>query len=35
MPKSIYFGLKVVPFIGLYLESYKVIPKRNYLGAYG
>ena len=20
---------------GLYLESYKVIPKRNYLGAYG
>ena len=22
-------------FYGLYLESYKVIPKRNYLGAYG
>ena len=25
---------QVVPFRGLYLESYKVIPKRNYLGAY-
>ena len=23
-----------VPFCGLYLESYKVIPERNYLGAY-
>ena len=22
-------------FYGLYLESYKVIPRRNYLGAYG
>ena len=28
-------GSKVVPFYGSYLESYKVIPKRNYLGAYG
>ena len=28
-------GSLVVPFCGLYLESYKVIPKRNYLGAYG
>ena len=25
----------VFPFCGLYLESYKVIPKRNYLGACG
>ena len=25
----------VVPFWGSYLESYKVIPKRNYYGAYG
>ena len=22
-------------YYGVYLESYKVIPKRNYLGAYG
>ena len=28
-------GPSVVPFCGLYLKSYKVIPKRNYLGAYG
>ena len=28
-------GPQVVPYYGLYLESYKVIPKRNYLGAYG
>ena len=28
-------GSEVVPFYGLYLESYKAIPKRNYLGAYG
>ena len=28
-------GPEVVLFYGLYLESYKVIPKRNYLGAYG
>ena len=27
-------GSKVVPFCGLYLESYKVTPKRNYFGAY-
>ena len=28
-------GPQVVPFYGFYfLESYKVIPKRNYLGAY-
>ena len=26
---------KVVPFGGSYLEFYKVIPKRNYFGAYG
>ena len=25
----------LVPFYALYLESCKVIPKRNYLGAYG
>ena len=25
----------IVPFYGLYLESYELIPKRNYLGAYG
>ena len=28
-------GSGVVPFCGLYLGSYKVIPKRNYYGAYG
>ena len=28
-------GPSVVLFYGLYLESYKVIPKRFYLGAYG
>ena len=28
-------GSKVVPFWGSYIESYKVIPKRNYYGAYG
>ena len=28
-------GPLVVPFDGLSLESYKVIPERNYLGAYG
>ena len=28
-------GPYVVPFCGLYLESYKVIPKGDYLGAYG
>ena len=27
-------GPKVVPFWGSYLEFYKVIPKRNYFGAY-
>ena len=27
-------GSIVVPFYGLYLGSYKVIPKRNYYGAY-
>ena len=25
----------VVPFWGSYIESYRVIPKRNYYGAYG
>ena len=28
-------GPKVVPFGGSYLEFYKVIPKRNYFGAFG
>ena len=28
-------GSVVVPFCGLYLGSYKVIPKRNYYRAYG
>ena len=28
-------GPQVVPFCGLCLESYKVLPKRNYLGAHG
>ena len=28
-------GPEVVPFYGLYLESYKVIPIRSYLGASG
>ena len=28
-------GSKVVPFCVLYFGSYKVIPKRNYFGAYG
>ena len=28
-------GSIVVPFWGSYLESYKVIPKRNYYTAYG
>ena len=28
-------GSIVVPFWGSYLESYKVIPKRNYYGASG
>ena len=28
-------GSLVVPFYVSYLGSYKVIPKRNYLGAYG
>ena len=34
-PNPIPFGPKVVPCYGLYVESYKVVPKRNYLGAYG
>ena len=33
--KALPIGPEVVSFYGLYLESYKVIPKRNYLGAYG
>ena len=28
-------GSIVVPFDGSYLESYKVIPKKNYYGAHG
>ena len=33
--KALPIGSKVVPFCGLYLDSYRVIRKRNYLGAYG
>ena len=33
--RSLPIGPKVVPFGGSYLEFYKVIPKRNYFGAYG
>ena len=33
--KKVPVGSIVVPFGGSYLESYKVIPKRNYYGAYG
>ena len=32
---SIPIGPKVVPFWGSYSEIYKVIPKRDYFGAYG
>ena len=28
--KTLPIGSELVPFCGLYLESYKVIPKRNY-----
>ena len=28
-------GPKVVPFWGSYFEFYKLLPKRNYFGAYG
>ena len=34
-PVGIPIGPKVVPFGGSYLEFYKVVPKRNYFGAYG
>ena len=34
LPKYTHRPLRV-PFCGSYLESYKVLPKRNYLGAYG
>ena len=33
--KGVPIGSIVVPFWGSYLGSYKVIPKRNYFGAYG
>ena len=33
--KALPIGSIVVPFCGLYLGSYNVIPKRNYYGAYG
>ena len=33
--RSLPIGPIVVPFWGSYLESYKVIPKSNYYGAYG
>ena len=33
--KYLPIGPKVVPFWGSYLEFYKVIPERNYFGAYG
>ena len=32
---SLPIGPQVVPCYGFYLESYKAILKRNYLGAYG
>ena len=28
-----YIGSEVVPFCGVYLDSYKVNPERNYKGA--
>ena len=33
--QSLPIGSIMVPFCGLYLGSYEVIPKRNYSGAYG
>ena len=33
--KGFTIGPKVVPFWASYLEFYKVLPKRNYFGAYG
>ena len=33
--KCLPIGPKVVPFWGSCLEFYKVIPNRNYFGAYG
>ena len=35
IPKCSTIGSIVVPVGGLYLESYKVLPKRSYYGAYG
>ena len=35
MLEALPIGPKVVPFWGSYLEFYRVIPKRNYFGAYG
>ena len=35
LKKAVPVGPKVVPFRGSYIESYKVILKRNYYGAYG
>ena len=35
LAQALPIGPKVVPFWGSYVESYKVIPKRNYYGAYG
>ena len=32
---SLPIGPRAVPFWGFILESYKVIPKWNYYGAYG
>ena len=34
-PYALPIGSKVVPFWGSYIESKKVIPKRNNYGAYG
>ena len=33
--QAIPIGRRVVPFWGPYFEFYKIIPKRNYFGAYG
>ena len=35
LPGALPTGSIVAPVCGLYLGSYKVIPKRSYYGAYG
>ena len=32
--KALPMGSQVVPSCGLYVDSYRIIPKKNYLGAY-